>query len=118
MSIYPSDAREIRDALKEISQTLAKLVPAPKDTGGVDHVYRERNRLVAFLAQVYPAVLWREDADWSVVYISTPAGQLSWHIGNADLNLFEIVPWHETCVWDGHDTDEKYRRLQVLTGRW
>jgi hypothetical protein len=83
-----------------------------------DFAYRERNRLVAFLAQVYPSVLWQEDADWAVVYITTTAGQLSWHIGKADLDLFQGIGWVIECPWDRHDHDEKYRRLQALTGRW
>jgi hypothetical protein len=82
----------------------------------LDSVYRERNRLVAFLAQIYPSVLWQEDAEWSVVYVRTLAGQMSWHIGTADLDLFQGIGWVIENPWDGHDTDEKYRRLQKLTG--
>ena len=36
---------------------------------------------------------------WPVVYIELPTGQVSWH-----------MPQH-ISPWDGHDTDEKYRRV-------
>lgn len=42
---------------------------------------------------------------WPVVYIELPTGQVSWH-----------MPEHQTA-WDGHDTDEKYRRVREYVGR-
>ena len=39
------------------------------------------------------------EPDWPVVYIELPTGQVSWH-----------MPAHPVA-WDGHDTDEKYRRI-------
>jgi len=77
-------------------------------------VYRERARLVAYLARVHPAVWHTDDPDWPVVYISTPAGQLSWHINRLDLDLFPPLPSVDSSPWDGHDTDEKYARLHRL----
>lgn len=41
--------------------------------------------------------------EWPVVYIELPAGQVSWH-----------VPQHDR-PWDGHSTDEKYRRTSAFT---
>ena len=39
------------------------------------------------------------EPEWPVVYIDLPSGQVSWH-----------MPQH-TSQWDGHDTNEKYRRI-------
>ncbi len=80
-------------------------------------VYRERARLVAYLAACYPSVLCPasdvDDDGWSIVYVSTPRGQMSWHISPADLILFGHVPVG-AAEWDGHTTEEKYERLAEL----
>lgn len=81
-------------------------------------VYRERAHLVAFLTTLYPSVGAYNDPDepeYMVVYIETPVGQMSWHIHPDDVDLFdglEIVPEHR---WDGHSTEEKYRKLRNFT---
>jgi hypothetical protein len=81
-------------------------------------LYRERAHLVAFLATLFPSVAAYSDPaepDWLVVYISSPMGQLSWHISPADHDLFlhvPRVPWdHPRAQWDGHTTEEKCERL-------
>lgn len=79
-------------------------------------VYRERAHLIAHLATQFPAVLAYDDPnepDWPVIYITTPHGQLSWHIAPDDLDLFGHVKWTGggTPLWDGHTTAEKYERL-------
>lgn len=87
-----------------------------------DQIYRERARLVAFLATQYKSEIWittdpREDG-WPLIFIETPAGQLSWHLSVSDLDLFMHVPKVETDQappWDGHTTQEKYGRLAKLT---
>lgn len=86
-----------------------------------DSIYRERARLVAFLASRYPAVRAYSDPfepDWSVVYVTTPAGQMSWHIAPSDVDLFRHVPLvdagNQRARWDGHSTEEKYARLAAL----
>lgn len=87
-------------------------------------VYRERAHLVAHLAARpdYPSVLSYSDPDepeWPVLTVHTPAGQLTWHIAPADLDLFAHVPVvaadDPLARWDGHTTDEKYARLRGLT---
>lgn len=82
-------------------------------------VYRERAHLTAYLAALHPSVMVL-DADpeapgWPVLYITLPTGQASWHISPDDLDLFHHVPIG-TATWDRHDTPEKYRRLDRLTG--
>lgn len=85
-----------------------------------DAAYRERAHLVALLAALYPAHIGYTDPaaiDWLVVTIETPTGQMSWHIAERDRDLFEhvrLVPAVHN-VWDGHTTEEKYRRLRELT---
>lgn len=84
----------------------------------LDAVYRERAHLVAALAARWPAVRTPMDADgYSVVYIDSPAGQLSWHIHQADIGLFRHVALTGTPpeqLWDGHSTEEKYQRVASL----
>jgi hypothetical protein len=85
-----------------------------------DDVYRERNRLVAFLAAQYPSHMGYTDPaepDWAVVMVETPQGQMSWHVGQADQGMFNHVRRTKPtdAAWDGHSTEEKYERLARLT---
>jgi hypothetical protein len=81
-------------------------------------LYRERAHLIAHLAALYPSVLELDgdpwEPGWAVVYVHLPTGQVSWHIATADLDLLAHVP-HGRAIWDGHDTAEKYRRLDEHT---
>lgn len=87
-----------------------------------DVVYRERARLIANLAARYPAVISANDPklpDFPVIYIDTPAGQISYHIHPDNLDLYadvEQVPGDDPrATWDGHDTDTKNQRLALLS---
>lgn len=84
----------------------------------LDGAYTERNRMVAALIKVggYPAVTFEDQSEpgWWVVYANTPAGQVSWHVGIRDIGLFLDIPSVIDSPWDGHDTDEKYRRVAAL----
>lgn len=90
-----------------------------------DSVYRERARLVAHLAAIYPSRLIYgadpEEPDWPMVFVHTTEGQLSWHISPDDVELFGHVIVNTVehaprwARWDGHTTDEKYQRLASLT---
>ncbi|MFG1683531.1 helix-turn-helix domain-containing protein [Nonomuraea sp. NPDC049269] len=84
--------------------------------------YRERAYLVAHLAaQYFSAITYNDpnEPDWPVIYIETPAGQLSWHLSPDDLDLFDhvlrVTP--DSITWDGHSTEEKYQRLAKLTAK-
>ncbi len=88
--------------------------------------YEERNLLVCALSKLFPSCLgqhteqemlkrgWDKNWGW-VVYIELPTGQASWHIRTDELELFEHL---EVCgssyVYDGHTTEEKYRRLDAI----
>ncbi len=85
-----------------------------------DKAYRERAALVAYLAACYPAEVWTDPAGggWDVVAVETPAGQMSWHIAQADMSLFAHVTLRsEEDRYDGHTTEAKYERLAELTDR-
>lgn len=86
-----------------------------------DGAYLERNRCVALIAQMAIALGlkagkartaiegWSDD--WhGCIYIDLPAGQVSWHYHDSQAFLFDALPAYEG-KWDGHDTEEKYRRV-------
>lgn len=86
-----------------------------------DAAYFERNQCVALIARMALALGhdvavtktvidgWSED--WhGCIYIELPTGQVSWHFHDSQAYLFEGLP-SVPAVWDGHDTPEKYRRV-------
>lgn len=101
-----------------------------------DQAYWERNQLVAALSKIYPAWLgYHKEPDWeddwrTIVYIRIPVKrinnaipvgdptwteemQISWHIHDSDKKYFRhLDPGLEE--WDGHTTEEKYRRLRCI----
>jgi hypothetical protein len=87
-----------------------------------DAAYAERNQLVAVLARLFPSGIrrtaiegWSED--WhNCVYIDLPTGQASWHYHDREAALFADLPVY-TKPWDGHTSEEKYRRLGALYGK-
>lgn len=89
-----------------------------------DAVYSERNQLVAALSKVFPSYLarhpddgeWDEDWRW-IVFVKLPTGQASWHIHDSELERFAHLKEAEATFWDGHSTEEKYRRLEALPAR-
>ena len=98
-------------------------------------VYRERTFVVAALAFVaasqgcavwlaphidQPGETWEDD--WrTVLYIQLPTGQVSWHLHDSEVALFAWVKdahLFRSFPYDGHSTDEKYRRIyEYVTGR-
>lgn len=87
---------------------------------GKNQAYRERNMLVAALSRLYPSHLMKHpddpiwDGDWRwIVCIEGPAGQMTWHLHDSHLPLFNHLLERENN-WDGHTTDEKYARLAKL----
>jgi hypothetical protein len=85
-------------------------------------VYRERAQLVALLAALFSSSRSIDPGEPmcpDVVYLETEAGQLSWHLLPVDAQAFlshvdHVGPDHPAASWDGHSTDEKYRRITEL----
>lgn len=110
----------VADALAVVQSTagtdIAATSPADRE------LYRERAHLVAVLTAHYPARLACNDhtePGLSVLYLHTPAGQVSYHVAPDDLDLFEHVPYADGdrsvfAVWDGHSKAEALDRLRTL----
>jgi len=88
-----------------------------------NNAYNERNRLVALLSKIFPSALGQHDPedkeldqDWlNIVFITLPTGQCSWHIHDSELYLFSHLKLDKNIKWDGHSTDEKYKRIENYT---
>jgi hypothetical protein len=71
--------------------------------------YAHRNGLIyqaLYLADTldYPCgIAVGDSADWPVVFIELPTGQVSWHLPSYPV------------AWDGHTTEEKYARITRFT---
>lgn len=108
------------ELMKEVERlrTLADGAVAAKDCA-----YEERDRLVAVLSKVFPAHLMRhpdEDLEWEddwrwIVCVELPTGQATWHFHDSELPWFDHLEPRVENTWDGHTTEEKYRRLEALT---
>jgi hypothetical protein len=92
----------------------------PVSDEATNRAYWERNQLVAALSRWYPSYVTLApdtlpDENWHIVFIETPAGQLSWHVHASEMGHFahldDIAPGRP---WDGHTTDEKYERLRAI----
>jgi len=84
-------------------------------------IYRERAHLVSLLSRIFPSYLARPD-DASegfdlAVFVDTHEGQLSWHLANKDVDLFDHLKVREVSGWDGHTTEEKYARIDRISPR-
>lgn len=92
----------------------------PVLTSSKDCAYGERNALVAALSKLFPASLerhpeheeWLDDWRW-VVFINLPTGQVSWHIHDSEVHQFTHLDSGQR-TWDGHTTEQKYKRLAQL----
>lgn len=80
-------------------------------------IYTERAHLLAMVVALFGGVLSYTDPltpGWPVLYVESPAGQLSWHIHPDDLWLFDMVPVVDGYPWDHHSTTTKYRRFRSV----
>jgi hypothetical protein len=88
-----------------------------------DAAYEERNQYVALIARMIIEMGgfacktktaiegWSED--WqSCVYITLPTGQVSCHYHDSHAWMFDDLPYIDE-KWDGHDTIEKYHRVNT-----
>jgi hypothetical protein len=114
MTAYETAADEARHAYRRVREERDEL------SAQLGAVYTERARLVAFLAACYSAVHVpdRDDDEYEIVYVTTPAGQMSWHVRADDLALFAQPAFVTgTVEWDGHTTEAKYERLAEMADR-
>jgi hypothetical protein len=87
-----------------------------------DGAYRERAQLLALLARHYPAVITGapdvDEPGWTLLVLDLPTGQAAWHQHPRDISFFNHVPDvpadDPRVQWDGHTTEEKYRRIAEL----
>lgn len=87
---------------------------------GPSSVYEERAFCVIALARAARAmgicVGFRDDPAipepwlWPVLFIDLPTGQISWHLSRGDRQAAPDIGAY-LGDWDGHSTEEKYRRL-------
>lgn len=91
----------------------------------IDDVYTERNLIVqlcAYLTRFCPRTLWDAwrgtdptEPDWPVIYIKTPAGQISYHMPREELLLnLPDMTGKDLYKWDEHTNEEKYERIKKL----
>lgn len=93
-------------------------------TKSKDYAYWERNQLVGVLSRLYPSHLAKHpesDKEWeddwrNIVCVHTPAGQATWHLHDSDMPMFKHLEVGKDH-WDGHTTEEKYKRLEALNHR-
>lgn len=84
-----------------------------------NEAYRQRNHLVAALAQIYPSGITKTnipgwDEEWhGCCFIDLPSGQISYHYHDSQKYLFENLPPYSK-EWDGHDKDVVHKRLSEL----
>lgn len=115
LNVQPAIATELRRQVQNMRAEHVRLVAAK------DGAYAERNKvlvLVALMAQRLGVKVgigqhvgddW--DAEWrNILFIDLPAGQVSWHIHDDEAQMFYFVGGYGG-EWDGHTTEEKYRRV-------
>ena len=90
----------------------------------LEETYSERNKCVLVIAHMANDAGWRvthrpdeNEKGWNLVFIDTPAGQISWHFSDAELSGFAPFSVMDT-KWDGHSSGEKYRRLLDAVSSW
>lgn len=91
-----------------------------------DSAYTERNKCVACVVALAKVQGYRcglslhdpMDVAWehewrNIVFVDLPTGQVSWHIHDSQMPLFTGLPYY-AGTWDGHTTEEKYKRLEAF----
>lgn len=109
----------IEDIIKLITDQQARIRELEAQKDGA---YSERNQLVAALSKLFPSWMeWHSDEDISwdndwrnIVFIELPTGQVSWHIHDSEVSHFQHLRKKAGSSWDGHTTEEKYKRLAAL----
>jgi hypothetical protein len=110
---------DLRDAAKVRERgTMLNMLMEQRDAA-----YAERNQCVALIARlvmkmggfagVTKTAIEGWEPEWhNCIYINLPTGQVSWHFHDREAHFFTGIPRINT-IWDGHDTPEKYRRVNT-----
>jgi hypothetical protein len=117
-----------RDSMEETITEIARALDAfaSQAVAAKDNAYSERNLCVGVIARMAEKLGWpvwlgkheggEWDHDWrNILFIETPAGQISWHLHDREMHYFERFPACDT-PWDGHSTTEKYERALAAAG--
>ena len=87
----------------------------------LQEAYFDRNQAVLALARLAQAqgltVGLRADAqepDYPVLMVDLPTGQVSWHLPKHE--VIGVWPAYQG-PWDGHDLDEKRKRIEAFIRR-
>lgn len=83
-----------------------------------EEAYLDRNQLAQAFARLALEQGWTtglsidpDEPDWPVLYVDTPAGQISWHLPKHEI----IGEWPRyQGKWDGHTVEQKRARLTSL----
>lgn len=123
MAISEEDAEDVADRAAQEAGSADEhglLEYAALLEGRKDNAYWERNKLLALISRIFPSHLSRHPAeeewedDWrNIVCVHLPSGQATWHIHDQELANFQHLEWGENH-WDGHDTLEKYDRVDQV----
>lgn len=99
-----------------------------KLTNQKDQAYSERNKVVAAIAHIIAAtgmgnvyLAKHVDADWeddwrNILVIELPNGQITWHFHDSEMHLLGNFELSNNYQYDGHSTEEKYKRLLDYCG--
>ena len=97
----------LRDALQVIMG-----MKEVKNESTPDDAYYDRNLCVQAMLKMAQKLGFitglKEDPEWPILYIDLPTGQVSWHIPKQEI-LTDFPEYNEK--WDGHNLQEKRRRL-------
>lgn len=116
---------------EKVGDQVPKFVEALKRIEDKNQAYKERNILVSILLKgmarypdtfkVFRAKHPEDDKEWErdwmniagVEYLSITSGfvQAVWHFHDKEIDLIKDLPLNKAYVWDGHTTDEKYKKL-------
>lgn len=88
-------------------------------------MYAERARLLVALSKLARSHGWAagvsvdeqgHEGFRTLLFIDLPTGQVSWHLSDADVraNLYDANLSTYERAWDGHDQEEKWRRVRNL----
>ncbi len=118
----PAQDEANRQKVRDLIETV-EVLKAEKNSA-----YSERNKCVVGLMLMAKALGFKTgvaqhdpfDTEWeddwrNIAVIELPTGQITWHFHDSEVHLLKSFNKLSNYKWDGHTTEEKYRRLLELT---